>query len=691
MSVADFTSSPEGGRYLNRELSMLDFQARVLAYAEDPSLPLLERAKFLAIFSGNVDEFFQVRVAGLKEQLAIGVRTTSPDGLDQVAQLRAIRARVEELVTRQAAAFTKDIAPALAEAGVEFVDWPDLSGDERQQLNRVFEDRIFPVLTPLAVDPAHPFPYISNLSLNLAVVVRDAASGEERFARVKVPPLLPRFVSVPNTSRFVPLEQVIAAHLDALFPGMEVLEHHPFRVTRDADIELNDEAEDLLAAMEVVLRQRTKFGIAVRLEVDGKMSAEMLELLCRELELSSNDVYQVDAPLDLAGLWNIYALRRPDLKFPPFTPQTPPPLAGGDDTDVFWAMRNGDVLLHHPYESFAGSVETFVAQAARDPNVLAIKQTLYRTGGDEAGIVASLAKAAEAGKQVVALVELKARFDEQANIERARMLEQAGAHVVYGLVGLKTHAKILLVVRQEADGIRRYCHVGTGNYNPKTAITYEDLGVMSCDAELGSDLSELFNHLTGYSRPGEYHRLMVAPMHLRDELVALIRSQARPGGVIASKMNALVDSQMIDELYAASAAGARIDLIVRSICCLRAGVPGLSDNITVRSIVGRYLEHSRIFRFGERGHEDTEYVIGSADLMPRNLDRRVEADLRVVDARMRTRLDEILEIEFADDVLAWTLEPDGTWRKVPTVHGIDSHVRFQELALARTKVRTPEG
>jgi polyphosphate kinase len=689
MSVADLNIAPESGRYLNRELSMLDFQARVLAYAEDPSLPLLERAKFLAIFSGNVDEFFQVRVAGLKEQLAIGVRTTSPDGLDQVEQLRAIRARVEELVTRQAAAFTKDIGPALAEAGIEFVDWPDLSTDERQQLNRVFEDRIFPVLTPLAVDPAHPFPYISNLSLNLAVVVRDAGSGEERFARVKVPPLLPRFVSVPNTSRFVALEQVIASHLDALFPGMEVLEQHPFRVTRDADIELNDEAEDLLAAMEVVLRQRTKFGIAVRLEVDGKMSAEMLELLCRELELSSNDVYQVDAPLDLAGLWGIYALRRPDLKFPSFTPQTPPPLAGGDDTDVFWAMRNGDLLLHHPYESFAGSVETFVAQAARDPSVLAIKQTLYRTGGDEAGIVSSLAKAAEAGKQVVALVELKARFDEQANIERARMLEQAGAHVVYGLVGLKTHAKILLVVRQEADGIRRYCHVGTGNYNPKTAITYEDLGVMSCDAELGSDLSELFNHLTGYSRPGEYHRLLVAPMHLRDELVALIRSQARPGGVIASKMNALVDSEMIDELYAASAAGARIDLIVRSMCCLRAGVPGLSENITVRSIVGRYLEHSRIFRFGERGHADTEYVIGSADLMPRNLDRRVEADLRVVDPRMRARLDEILDIEFADDVLAWTLESDGTWRKVPTVQGIDSHVRFQELALARAKVRTP--
>ncbi len=694
MTVTDAHARPADGpetRYQNRELSMLDFQSRVLAYAEDPSVPLLERAKFLAIFSGNLDEFFQVRVAGLKEQLAAGVRSTSPDGLDQVEQLRAIRERVEEMVTRQAAAFTKDIAPALAEAGIEFIDWRDLDRDACAELTRVFEDRIFPVLTPLAVDPAHPFPYISNLSLNLAVVVQDEATGEERFARVKVPPLLPRFVVVPNTSRFVPLEQVIAAHLDELFPGMKVLSHHPFRVTRDADIELNDEAEDLLAAMEIVLRQRTKFGIGVRLEVDAHMTPEVLELLCRELELDSNDVYQVDAPLDLSGLWDIYGLRRADLKFPNFTPQNPPQLAGGDETDIFWALRHGDVLVHHPYESFANSVELFVLQAARDPNVLAIKQTLYRTGGDEAGIVASLVKAAEAGKQVVALVELKARFDEQANIERARMLEQAGAHVVYGLVGLKTHAKILLVVRQEPDGIRRYCHVGTGNYNPKTATTYEDLGVLSSDPNLGADLSELFNYLTGYSRPGEYRRLIVAPMHLRDELRRLIRSQARPDGVITIKMNALVDSEMIDELYAASDAGARIDLIVRSICCLRAGVPGLSEHITVRSIVGRNLEHSRIFRFGVAGDDATEYVIGSADLMPRNLDRRVEADLRVVDPRMRARLDEILEIEFADDVLAWTLEPDGTWRKVPSVVGLDSQVRFQELAVARAKVRPAEG
>jgi polyphosphate kinase len=651
---------------------------------------LLERAKFLAIFSSNLDEFFQVRVSGFKEQVALGVRSTAPDGHDQIEQLRAIRGRVEELVTRQAAAFTKDVAPALQEAGVALIDWSDLDADARDQLTRVFEDRIFPVLTPLAVDPAHPFPYISNLSLNLAVVVRDHVTGEERFARVKVPPLLPRFVAVPNSTRFVPLEQVIAAHLDDLFPGMDVLENHPFRVTRDADFELDDEHEDLLEAMETVLRQRTKEGIAVRLEVDTRMTAEVLDLLCRELELEHNDVYRVDSVLDLAGLWELYAVRRPELKYPSFTPQTPPTLAGGDDTDVFWAMRHGDVLLHHPYDSFASTVEQFVAQAARDPNVLAIKQTIYRTGGDEAGIVASLVKAAESGKQVVALVELKARFDEQANIERARMLEQAGAHVVYGLVGLKTHAKILLVVRQEADGIRRYCHVGTGNYNPKTATTYEDLGVLSCDPDLGADLSELFNHLTGYSRQGEYRRLLVAPMHLRDALRDLIRGQAHAGGRIAMKMNSLVDSEMIDELYAASRAGAQIELVVRSICCLRPGVPGLSENIAVRSVVGRYLEHSRVFRFGEPGADETEYIIGSADLMPRNLDRRVEAMLRVADPRMRARLDEVLTINVLYDALAWRLEPSGNWTKVDPTGGEESQVKFQDLALARAKVRSSD-
>jgi polyphosphate kinase len=691
MALADAVGIPVSPdvRYLNRELSWLDFNARVLALAEDSSLPLLERAKFLAIFSSNLDEFFQVRVSGLQEQLAAGVRSNAPDGLDQVEQLRAIRERVEELVARQARVFTKDVAPALEDAGVAFADWDELDEVEQAALTREFEARIFPVLTPLAVDPAHPFPYISNLSLNLAVAVRHPTTREERFARIKVPPLLPRFVALPGQTRFVPLEQVIAAHLDALFPGMEILANHPFRVTRDADFELTDEAEDLLAAMESVLRQRTKFGVAVRLEVDPRMTPDVLDLLCRELELGPQDVYIVDGPLDLAGLWDLYALRRPELKYETYAPQTPPALAG-EEPDVLWAMRNGDVLLHHPYDSFTTSVEAFVEQAARDPAVLAIKQTMYRTGGDEAGIVQSLVKAADAGKQVVALVELKARFDEQANIERARMLEQAGAHVVYGLVGLKTHAKILLVVRQEADGIRRYCHVGTGNYNPKTATTYEDLGLLSADPALGADLSELFNHLTGYSIPGEYHELIVAPTQLRPTLQELIRSQAQPGGRIMLKMNSIVDAKLIDELYAASTAGARIDLIVRGICCLRPGIEGLSDGITVRSIVGRYLEHSRIARFGEAGAPDAEYLIGSADLMPRNLDRRVEAMVRVAVPRLQSRLDEILELNLADDELAWNLEPDGTWTKVPTIVGIESHVRFQELAIARARARTTE-
>jgi polyphosphate kinase len=682
--VAGVVGSPAltDTRYLNRELSWLDFNARVLALAEDASLPLLERAKFLAIFSSNLDEFFQVRVSGLQEQLAAGVRSNAPDGLDQVEQLRAIRTRVEELVTRQARTFTKEIAPALEEAGIEFADWEDLDRDERSRLTHQFEIRIFPVLTPLAVDPAHPFPYISNLSLNLAVRVRNPATGERRFARVKVPPLLPRFVALPESTRFVPLEQVIAAHLDALFPGMEIIEHYPFRVTRDADFELNDDAEDLLVAMESVLRQRTKFGAAVRLEVDPRMSPDVLDLLVRELELTAQDVYVVDGPLDLSGLWDVYSLRRPELKFEQYTPQTPPALSG-DEPDVLRAMRNGDIMIHLPYDSFTTTVEAFVEQAAGDPDVLAIKQTMYRTGGDEAGIVGSLVKAAESGKQVVALVELKARFDEQANIERARKLEQAGAHVVYGLVGLKTHAKILLVVRQEADGIRRYCHVGTGNYNPKTATLYEDIGVLSADPELGSDLSELFNHLTGYSQPGEYKRLILAPVHLRPELQQLIRGQAKPGGAITMKMNSIVDPKLIDELYAASTAGAEVDLVVRGICCLRAGVAGLSERIRVRSIVGRYLEHSRICRFGAPGSEDTDYLIGSADVMPRNLDHRVEAMLRVTDADLRARLDEILALNLADDELAWTLEPDSTWRKVPTIEGIESQVRLQELAIAR--------
>jgi polyphosphate kinase len=674
-------------RFLNRELSWLDFNDRVLALTEDPKLPLLERAKFLAIFSQNLDEFFEVRVSGLMEQLDAGLRTTTADGLDLVDQLRAIRTQVDELVTRAAAVFTSEIVPALEDSGIQFVDWDDLSAVDRAHLDAYFVDMVFPVLTPLAVDPAHPFPYISNLSLNLAVTVRDPTSGDERFARVKVPPLLPRVVALPDDERFVLLEQVIAAKLDTLFPGMEVLAHHPFRVTRDADFELEDEAEDLLEAIESVLRRRSKFGRVVRLEVDAKMTAEVLELLCRELELSDRDVNVIDGPLDLGGLWSLYALDRPELKDEPWVPQTPVVLQGSDPApDFFRLLRNGDVLVHHPYDSFASSVEQFVEQAAGDPHVLAIKQTIYRTAGAESGLVNSLVKAAEQGKQVVALVELKARFDEQANIARARVLEEAGVHVVYGLVGLKTHAKILLVVRQEADGIRRYCHIGTGNYNPKTATLYEDLGLLTADPELGADLTDLFNHLTGYSHQGEYRKLLVAPAHLRRGIAERIERQADLGadGRITMKMNSLVDPALIDTLYDASQRGTRIDLIVRGICCLRPQVAGLSENIRVRSLLGRFLEHSRIYCFGD-DPDTTEYLIGSADLMPRNLDHRVEALVPVTDARLRARLAANLELCLTDDVLAWELDAEGTWHKIPTRVGISAHRVLQEQAVERAR------
>jgi polyphosphate kinase len=688
MAGVDSAAHPPATRFLNRELSWLEFNARVLALAEDQSRPLLERAKFLAIFATNLDEFFEVRVSGLQDQAAAGVRTRSPDGADPVEALRSIREQAGALVERQNTVFTKDVAPALEEAGIRFPVWADLDAEARGALARVFEDRVYPVLTPLAVDPAHPFPYISNLSLNLAVVVRDAASGEERFARVKVPPTLPRFVPLPDGEHFVPLEQLIAAHLDRLFPGMEVLAHHPFRVTRDADFELDDEDEDLLEAIETVLHRRSKFGEAVRLEVDAAMSDDVLDVLCRELDLPPAAVVTVDGPLDLSGLWDVYALDRPELKDEPWTPQTQPSLFVTEERvpDIFRVLREGDVLVHHPYDSFTTSVEAFVHQAANDPAVLAIKQTIYRTAGEQSAIVQSLVDAAREGKQVVALVELKARFDERANIERARILEEAGAHVVYGLVGLKTHAKILLVVRQEADGIRRYCHVGTGNYNPKTATLYEDLGLLSADPDLGADLTELFNHLTGYSRPGRYRRLVVAPEAMRDALRGRIRAEAAKGadGRIVLKMNSLVDADLIDELYAASAAGTSIDLIVRGICCLRPQVPGLSDNIRVRSIVGRDLEHSRIYCFG-RDPETAEFLMGSADWMPRNLDRRVEALCPVDAPALKARITELLDVDLADDMLAWELRADGTWRKVDTVVGVDTQVKMRELAIARSQ------
>ena len=678
-------------RYRNRELSWLDFNERVLAIAEDRRVPLLERAKFLAIFSQNLDEFFQVRVAGLKDQVAAGVATTSPDGRTAAQQLLDIRDRLDKLLPRMQAVFLDQVSPALAEAGIRLSSWADLDEEDEKFLVETFEERIFPVLTPLAVDPGHPFPYISNMSLNLAVMVRDPDERLRRFARVKVPSLLPRFVVLPDGERYVPLEQVIAAHLDQLFPGMEIEQNHAFRVTRNADLTLEEEeADDLLAAVEIELRRR-RFGRAVRLEIDAAMSDEVRELLQRELVLAEDDVYESVAPLDLGGLWAVHGLDRPDLKDPPYTRVTPPRLSAdeGERVDTFAAVRRGDMLVHHPYESFRTSVEEFVRQASTDPHVLAIKMTLYRTSGDSP-IARSLIRAAERGKQVAVIVELKARFDEGANIEWARALETAGVHVAYGLIGLKVHAKTLLVVREEADGLRRYCHIGTGNYNSRTARTYEDIGLLTCDPDIGSDLTQLFNELTGYGRNVDYRRLLVAPRMLRSGIVELIRGEvaaarAEPGrGRITMKMNSLVDTELIDELYAASQAGVEVDLIVRGICCLTPGVPGLSETIRVRSIVGRYLEHSRIYRFANGdGPGRPRVLIGSADLMPRNLDRRVEVLTPVLEPELQERLDEVLAVELADDVLAWTLGPDGRWTRVAPGGSIETHARLQELTTDR--------
>ena len=655
--------------------------------AEDVSLPLLERVRFLAILGETVDQFFQVRVAGLKEQVHAALPQTSPDGMTTGEQLRAIHQRAGMLLERSTSLFTHQVAPALEQHGVSIGTIDKLDEADRTFLAAEFEARIFPVLTPLAVDPAHPFPYISHLSLNLAVMVRDPVRHDMRFARVKVPPLLPRFITLPDGKRFIPLEQVIALHLDELFPGMEIVSRHPFRVTRDADLDLVDEeAADLLAAIQSELRRQQRRAQVVRLEVDAAMSDEVLDLLVRELELESTDVYRVAGLLDLSSLWAIYALDRADLKAEPWTPVTQRRLqrAGAAPANIFKVLADGDVLVHHPYDSFATSAEAFVDQAAQDPDVLAIKQTLYRTSGPVSPIVRALIRAAESGKQVVALVELKARGDEQANIAWAQALEQVGVHVVYGVVGLKTHAKVALVVRREADGIRRYVHVGTGNYNPKTAQIYEDVGLLSADPELGSDVAELFNFLTGYSRQRRFGRLLVAPVGLRSNIIRLIRREAaRPGGGrIILKVNSLVDPEIVEALYTASQAGTEIDLIVRGLCSLRPGVAGLSDRIRVRSLVGRFLEHSRIFRFGPDGGA-VEYYLGSSDLMPRNLDRRVEAMVPVVDRSLQARLGQLLDIELQDDVLAWGLHADGSWAKVPTLKSVNAQRTFEQLAQAR--------
>src|SRR3984893_3156353 len=653
--------APEAPRYLNRELSQLDFDERVLAMAEDPKLPLLERVRFLAIFSQNLDDFFQVRVAGLKEQVLAAVAAASPDGMSPLEQLRSIRGRVEGLVARQVASFNDGIVPALAEAGIALVRGDEVTKKELSQLHSMFREQIFPVLTPLAVDPGHPFPYISHLSLNLAVMVRDKDRRQQRFARVKVPPVLPRFIALVEGQRYVPLEDVIALHLQTLFPGMEVVAHHPFRVTRDGDLDdVDSDAEDLLAAIQTELRRRRRHARVVRLEVDPGMSPEVLELLTRELELQPTDVYQSEGLLDLGSLSALWQLDRPDLEEEPWTPATQPRLRGigAEVPDLFAVLRAGDVLAHHPYDSFATSVEAFIDQAASDPNVLAIKQTLYRTSGPGSPIVRALIRAAESGKQVAALVELKARGDEQANIAWARALEEANVHVVYGLVGLKTHAKVTLVVRREGKHIQHYLHVGTGNYNPSTAHGYEDISLLSADADLGADATELFNMLRGYSRQHRYRKLLVAPTSLRANITQLIEREGKPGGRIIIKVNNLIDPPIIDALYGASQAGAQVDLIVRSMCSLRPGVPGLSERIRVRSIVGRFLEHSRIFAFGDGA--DAEYYLGSSDIMQRNLDRRVEAVAPVTDPKLCSRLAEIFETALADDGLAWELRSDGS-------------------------------
>ncbi len=678
-------------RFINRELSWLEFGARLLELSADGRIPLFGRVRFLAIFSESLDEFFQVRVAGLEDQIAAGLRTRSPDGMSPVDQLRAITERVAQLVRLQSRIFSEQVEPALGEAGVVVADWHTLDDDDRDHLVEVFNRQIFPILTPLAVDQGHPFPYISNLSLNLVVRVVDPGSGEQRIARVKVPPLLPRFVVLPDGQRIIAVEHVIAAHLDSLFPAMTIAEHHVFRVTRNADLSVEeDEARDLLAAVELELHRR-RFGHAVRLEVSSGVSTDLLDMLIAEVDVREDNVYLFDVPVDLGGLRALMGLDRPELSPEPWTPLTPPQLAG--DADIFSVVAEADVLVHHPYDSFATSVQAFVALAAEDPDVLAIKQTLYRTS-ENSPIVDSLIRASHSGKQVTAVVELQARFDEQANIAWARALEEAGVQVVYGLVRLKTHSKISLVVRREADEIRRYCHIGSGNYNSHTAGTYEDVGLLTADPGIGADVGELFNLLAGSGDPPEFRRLVVSPLSTRSTLVESIEEEARAGagGRIVLKTNGLTDPEIIDSLYRASQAGASVDLIVRGKCCLRPGLPGLSENIRVRSIVGRYLEHSRIFAFGGVGGRPIRVSFGSPDLMERNLDRRVEVVVPIAEPGIQRRLVGILEDALRDEANAWTLSADGSWHRVapdrgPGSLGFNLQDHFQTQALESLRRR----
>ncbi|OHU93257.1 RNA degradosome polyphosphate kinase [Mycobacterium talmoniae] len=668
-------------RYLNRELSWLDFNARVLALAADTSLPLLERAKFLAIFASNLDEFYMVRVAGLKRRDEMGLSVRSADGLTPREQLRRIGEQTQQIATRHARVFLDSVRPALAEEGIHIVTWADLDDAERKQLSEYFHDQVFPVLTPLAVDPAHPFPFVSGLSLNLAVTVKRPEDGGQHFARVKVPDNVDRFVELRAregdnaVARFLPMEELIAAFLPVLFQGLEIVEHHVFRITRNADFEVEeDRDEDLLQALERELARR-RFGSPVRLEVSDDMTENMLELLLRELDVHPGDVIDVPGLLDLSSLWQIYRLDRPALKDRTFVPATHPAFAERETPkSIFATLREGDVLVHHPYDSFSTSVQRFIEQAAADPNVLAIKQTLYRTSGDSP-IVTALIDAAEAGKQVVALVEIKARFDEQANIRWARQLEQAGVHVVYGLVGLKTHCKTALVVRREGSTIRRYCHIGTGNYNSKTARLYEDIGLLTAAPDIGADLTDLFNSLTGYSRQQTYRNLLVAPHGVRAGIIDRIEQEVAAhrdngNGRIRLKLNALVDEQVIDALYRASRAGVRVEVVVRGICALRPGVASFSENIVVRSILGRFLEHSRVIHFSAIN----EFWIGSADMMHRNLDRRVEVMVQVKDPRLTAQLDDMFTSALDPATRCWELGPEGQWTASPQAgHTVRDH------------------
>jgi polyphosphate kinase len=665
----------------------LEFGSRLLDLGEDQQLPILERFKFVAIFADMVDEFFQVRVVSLEDKVAAGVQTPSVDGIRPRQQLVAIRERVLSLVERQDRLVLDVLLPELASAGIAVVRFSELDESEREHLTKYFNENVYPVLTPLAVDPGHPFPMISNLSLNIAVTVLDGTTGEERSARVKVPNSLPRFLQA-SERRWCLLEDLIVANLGQLFPGMTIFQSDLFRVTRNADLALDeDEADDLLVALEIELRRR-RFGEALRVEIQSGMSRDFLDLLVEQFELDPSNLYVTDAPLGLHDLWSIYAIDRPDLKGEGWSPVTPKRLLDGDHVgDIFAAIREADILLHHPYESFTDSVEMFIAQAADDPRVVGIKQTLYRTSGDSP-VVGSLIRAAERGKQVVALVELKARFDEAANIEWAKALEDAGVHVVYGIVGFKTHSKTALVVRGEGDTTTRYAHIATGNYNSKTARNYEDFGLLTCDPGITHDIGELFNFLTGFARHGNYTKIIVSPTMTRTRIVELINGQRDLGanGKISFKVNGLTDPTVIDALYEASAAGVEIRLEVRTLCCLRPGVAGLSENITVHSLVGEFLEHSRIFIFGRPNERDFSVYIGSADLMERNLDRRVEVAVPIDDPRLQTELVEAFEITWSDDMFTWVLGTDRRWRRLQPVNNFSAQAEFKRLELSRSRL-----